>query len=225
MEVSKCENDFDKYVLYCRDVEKLNRQLGLLDSNEMDYKVISYDMEKKNQDKNLVPYKFLDETDEIILVLSAFVIEPIQLIDSMDSEDIEKNIRINIISQIALIQQYVNYVENTQKKLRIVFMDSGAAYKPLKGWSLYCCGKAYMDMFLECLVAERSYDVVLYDPGVVDTGMQQIIRQSSPKVFDRVDEFKRFQTEGKLHTPAQVAKNMYDRYMKDWNAQQFRERY
>ena len=159
------------------------------------------------------------------MVLAAFTIQPISTIGNIDNQKIRANINTNIFSQINMLQQYVQYAEKEGKNIKIISLDSGAAYSPLKGWSMYCCGKAYMSMFLKCLMLEKKCSVVLYDPGVVDTDMQAYIRTAREDVFDRVEEFREYQSSGKLHSVQEVAENIYERYIVSWNPKSIMERF
>ena len=45
-------------------------------------------------------------------------------------------------------------------------------------------------------------------PGIVDTGMQDEIRSSNDSDFPELQKFKEFKEEGKLSSPAEVAKKI-----------------
>ena len=67
-------------------------------------------------------------------------------------------------------------------------MSSGAAWKPYEGWATYCAGKAGVERFTQVIAAEeassglRAYSVA---PGVVDTAMQVLIRDSADDFLTR----------------------------------------
>jgi NAD(P)-dependent dehydrogenase (short-subunit alcohol dehydrogenase family) len=63
----------------------------------------------------------------------------------------------------------------------IVNLSSGAAHKPMEGWSAYCAGKAGLAMVTRSLhleYAARGVRAFGFAPGVVDTDMQGAIRAS-----------------------------------------------
>lgn len=214
-----CEqhSSYDGYVCYCRNVQKLPTYDIAANC------CIEYDMQKEPLKKELVPPDFLQKADEIDLVLLAYTIEPIRRVGTYEQAELENSLAINVLSQINLINQYAGYAHERHIPLKLIFVDSGAAYQPLTGWSLYCGGKAYVDMYLRCLALESADRIVLFDPGVVDTGMQHTIRESSATVFDRVEEFRDYQKKGILHTPGQVAERIYERYLRSWQAEDIRE--
>jgi NAD(P)-dependent dehydrogenase (short-subunit alcohol dehydrogenase family) len=61
----------------------------------------------------------------------------------------------------------------------IINVSSGAAYRPLEGWSSYCAGKAGLAMLTRSLVLETSgVRIFGFSPGTIDTDMQVKIRAS-----------------------------------------------
>ena len=166
-----------------------------------------------------------DDVSEILLVLAAASISPIDAVGSFGA-GIAENVEINITSQIRLIDRVVSCAQKNAVPVRIVQFDSGAAYRPIDGWALYCASKAYISMFLRVLASEhKEYKIVLFDPGVVDTGMQQTIRGADSDAFTDRDYFKSLKSERKLHDPKDVARTVMDRYILDWKAEQLNERY
>ena len=63
----------------------------------------------------------------------------------------------------------------------IVNLSSGAAHRPMEGWSAYCAGKAGLAMLTRAIheeYAAQGIRVFGFAPGVVDTDMQGSIRAS-----------------------------------------------
>ncbi len=161
---------------------------------------------------------------EIALVLAAASIGPINAIGSFGVAAAE-NIQINVTSQIRVIDTVVKCAQKNKAPVRIIQFDSGAAYRPIGGWALYCASKAYVSMFLKVLASEhKEYKIVLFDPGVVDTGMQKTIRDADSDAFTDRDYFKSLKDDRKLRDPGDVAKVVLDRYIWDWKAKQLNER-
>lgn len=72
----------------------------------------------------------------------------------------------------------------------IVNMSSGAAHRPMEGWSAYCSTKAGLAMLTRAVHEEyrlQGIAVVGLAPGLVDTGMQVVIRQSGINPVSRMD--------------------------------------
>lgn len=83
-----------------------------------------------------------------------------------------------------------------------------------------------MSIFLKVLSSENpDYRVVLFDPGVVDTGMQKDIRESVSEVFTDKEMFKSYEEKNQLNDPRLVAKFVYERYLADWKAESLNEKF
>lgn len=164
-----------------------------------------------------------DKVDRMILVLTAGMIIPIGRIGALNRS--EDNISVNILSQVTLINGMISIAEKYNLQVRIIQFDSGAAYRPIKGWSLYCSAKAYLSMFLQVLSEEhKEYEIVLLDPGVVDTKMQRQIRISSKTDFPDVDMFQAYKTDRILKSPQYVAQWVLNKYILNWKTGALKER-
>lgn len=214
------ENLYNKYFLYGRDETKLEL---LKEINPKAIDTFIFDMEEKPLSMEIASEAFC--FNQIDIVLLSFTIEPIERIGSMNMETVRKNINVNILSQINFIENFVRGAQAAKSVIKLIFIDSGAAYRPINGLSLYCSSKAYMDMYLQCVAKENSFQLVLFEPGVIDTGMQEKIRQSDPKVFDQVEEFINYKETGKFHSPEDVASQIVNRYLKKWTATDMKERF
>jgi NAD(P)-dependent dehydrogenase (short-subunit alcohol dehydrogenase family) len=63
----------------------------------------------------------------------------------------------------------------------IVNVSSGAAIRPLEGWSAYCSAKAGLHMLTRAVALEtaaKGIRVFGFQPGTTDTDMQVLIRAS-----------------------------------------------
>ena len=71
----------------------------------------------------------------------------------------------------------------------IVNISSGAAYRPLEGWSAYCSGKAGLAMLTQAIALEtagKGIRVFGFSPGTIDTEMQVKIRASGMNVISKI---------------------------------------
>lgn len=166
------------------------------------------------------------DISEIILILNAFSITPIKRIGEFSYKEIEYMVDGNIIKNIVLLNRIISFCKKHSYKLRIINLDSGAADFPLNGWGNYCASKAYINAFLSVVSLENlEYKVVSFDPGVMDTPMQKKIRETDPQVFDQVEQFVSYKTNGKLTDPEIIAGLIIDRYISGWGAKTLREKY
>ena len=67
--------------------------------------------------------------------------------------------------------------------------------------------------------------MVSYDPGVMDTPMQNQIRETDRNIFSEVDRFISYKTEGKLISPEITAEELIKNYIVNWKAETLREKY
>jgi len=71
----------------------------------------------------------------------------------------------------------------------IVNVSSGAALRPLEGWSAYCAGKAGLAMLTRAIVVENAANnirVFGFQPGTTDTDMQVTIRASGINMISKI---------------------------------------
>lgn len=182
-----------------------------------------YDMEKVESLSfdRIIP----DASDlqSIILILNSFTIEPIKRIEHQEINEIIRNININIVSQLNILTSTLQQAKRKQLKLRVINIDSGAAYRPIEGWGLYSAAKSYMNLYLKSLVLEENLEAVTYNPGVVNTNMQAVIR--SHKNFSFTKRFEEFHDNGELNSPYDVAFDIWNRFIRTWSSNAFEERY
>jgi len=165
------------------------------------------------------------DCNDVKLILNSFTINPLKRVIDLTPNDVTTNITTNLTSQIKLVVAFTSASKKQGFRPRIININSGAAEKALNGWSLYSGAKAYLNMFLRTLCQEENVDVVSYDPGVVDTEMQEVIRSADKKVFDKVDMFIDYKNSDVLLDPADVAHDIFHRFILDWNTDKFFERY
>ena len=112
-----------------------------------------------------------------ILVNNAGVIEPIADIASSDPAAWARSIQINLIGAYNVVRAVLDGMLTTGGT--IINVSSGAAYRPLEGWSAYCAGKAGLAMVTRSIALETSgIRVFGFSPGTIDTDMQVKIRAS-----------------------------------------------
>jgi NAD(P)-dependent dehydrogenase (short-subunit alcohol dehydrogenase family) len=123
-----------------------------------------------------------------ILVNNAGVIDPIGLLAQSDPAAWAQNIGVNLIGAYNAIRAVLPHMLANGGGT-IINLSSGAAHRPLDGWSAYCCAKAGLAMLTEALVLETARSGVRVfglSPGVIDTGMQATIRASGINRVSRI---------------------------------------
>lgn len=156
--------------------------------------------------------KVLDELsleDDIIFINNASKITPIDSIQNISNDDIVNSITTNFITPALIVKKMSN-----KKSLFIINLSTGASKRAIQNWSLYCSTKAGIEMFFNVIADDehKNIEVVNFDPGVMNTNMQQQIRNSK---FNDVDVFKSYKSKNILKDTKDVAFEIYERYIKE----------
>jgi NAD(P)-dependent dehydrogenase (short-subunit alcohol dehydrogenase family) len=123
-----------------------------------------------------------------ILINNAGVIEPIATLAQSDPVAWAKNIEINLVGAYNAVRAVLPGMIAAGGGT-IVNVSSGAALRPLEGWSAYCSGKAGMAMLTQAIKLEEGANgirVFGFQPGTTDTDMQVLIRASGVNVISQI---------------------------------------
>ena len=123
-----------------------------------------------------------------ILVNNAGIIEPIAEIAASDPAAWARNISINLVGAYHVVRAVLPGMLASGGG-SIVNVSSGAAYRPLEGWSAYCSSKAGLAMLsraIELETAGKGIRVFGFSPGTIDTDMQVKIRASGMNMISRI---------------------------------------
>jgi len=146
---------------------------------------------------------------EVLLVNNAATIGSILPLDKKDTTDIINEYNLNLITPTLLSKLFINTYSKNQKIL--INIGSGAATYPIASWSSYCATKSGLDMLTEVIEKEKHKNLKVFSihPGVVDTNMQQKIRESDAKYFSLLDKFTAYYNNGELNSADNVAQKIY----------------
>lgn len=162
-----------------------------------------------------LPLKFLEpflgnENDSVTFVSNAGVVQPIEGIGNLDVEALKQSILVNVMAPVIITNFLCRMRKQRRFTLKIINISSGAASKPIAGWSLYCATKAAAKMFFDVLALQKEDGIQVnsYDPGVVDTDMQQEIRTSPTDSMPLLEYFVSLKINNQLQSPEAVARKM-----------------
>jgi len=149
--------------------------------------------------------------EKICLVNNAGIVGAIRYVGGMGSESIARTYHVNLIAPALLMNSFLKSYANHLAKQVIINVSSGAGKTPVDGWSVYCSSKAGLDMLTQTAAAElkiagrKNVFVFAVAPGVVDSAMQDEIRQASKADFSRIQAFADYKTSDQLAHPDFVA--------------------
>jgi len=148
--------------------------------------------------------------DRIALINNAGMLEPVGPLKSTDFERAEKHLHLNLLAPLILSSVFAARTESVSLPKVILNISSGAAFYPYSGWSVYCSSKAGLDMLTKVAGLEQTdepYPVTIFAlaPGIIETGMQESIRETDVALFPDRDKFISLHEEGKLAKPEDVA--------------------
>lgn len=141
-------------------------------------------------------------------VNNAGVLDPIGPLRTLSTGDVKRHIEVNLLGVFHGTRAYLERLHATGRMGTIVNISSGAGVRPVAGWSAYCAGKAAVDMLTRVTATEeRPHGIRAYAlaPGVVETGMQELIRRQDEDDFPDVDRFREMYVSGHLLDPESPA--------------------
>lgn len=157
--------------------------------------------------------------DRVGLVNGAATLEPVGPTSGLAARALSRAFALNAVAPVWLLGFFLRRVRRAA--LRVVDISSGAARRPYAGWSAYCSTKAALRTAGEVVGEEaRSFApgtalpldmaLVSYEPGVVDTEMQEAVRGALAEAFPQVRRFLDLHVRGELHHPTKPAREIAD---------------
>ncbi|KGX86230.1 (S)-benzoin forming benzil reductase [Pontibacillus litoralis] len=151
------------------------------------------------------------QASSVIVIQNAGVIEPIDRVGALDTEQLIRHTHINYIAPMIITNGFFKAL--TTIPVTVVYITSGAAEKTYEGWSVYGSTKAGLNHFNRItgveLEAENSiHKSIAFSPSVMDTNMQDMIRSSSKDSFAAVEDFRELKRNGQLRDPRIVAQGL-----------------
>lgn len=161
---------------------------------------------------------------EVTLINNAGMIGSIDRISEMKDWDLSQVMQVNTIAPMELAKRC--YERADKNAFTLVNISSGAARRAIPSWAAYCASKSALNMLSETFYLEeqelgRKLKVYAVAPGVIDTPMQEQIRNADPNSFSALDNFVDLKVEGKLFSPEQCAGLLRQLLAKQYNGEVF----
>lgn len=166
----------------------------------------------KTDDVTAFQFPQISDATEITLINNSGTIGAVRYSGRSSSEDIVQAFNVNLLSVALLINNFLKTYGSQNIPLRILNISSGSAKNPIDGWSTYCASKAGLDMLSRTIAEELKNSkmdhvrIFSIAPGIVDTAMQDEIRQSNVRDFSRINEFIEYKNTDQLATPLLTAR-------------------
>lgn len=156
----------------------------------------------------------LNTLKAITLINNSGTVGEITTLDNIPATDIENSFKLNTIAPFILASAFIKHTKVGNFRKKIINISSGASTNPYYGWSTYCASKAAIDMLTKTVAVEQAQVkngvfIISISPGVVDTAMQEKIRQSDEKDFKDVAKFIDYKQNGGLASAEQVGEEIY----------------
>lgn len=147
----------------------------------------------------------------VILINNAGVLGEIGRISQLRTDTWPTVFQVNLLSVVQLTQKI--YSQSDKNNFSLVNISSGAANRAIPSWGAYCASKAALNMFSQnFFIEERELGfkpkIYAVAPGVIDTAMQEQIRNTSSEDFSGVDNFKALKQNGQLFSPGEAAQRL-----------------
>ncbi len=144
---------------------------------------------------------------------NAGVLEPMRPLRDIRVEELRDHLDINVVGVFNGMQTYLRYLRGAAHEGVLINISSGAAVHAYAGWSAYCAGKAAVDLMTECVALEEAggfMRVHSVAPGVIDTDMQELIRNSTADDFPEVERFREMKRDESFNSCEFVAARLLE---------------
>ncbi|HJV15993.1 MAG TPA: SDR family NAD(P)-dependent oxidoreductase, partial [Bacillales bacterium] len=152
---------------------------------------------------------------KLYVINNASVIEPIERMGFLENSEIQQAVHLNLLAPIFINNTLMGELRKEDLELVIINVSSGAAERPIHGWSVYNATKAAINMHTKVVALEQengksSHKIIAFSPGIMDTDMQGSIREANEDAFAEINKFIGFKLNSDLRQPSVVAKALVD---------------
>jgi benzil reductase ((S)-benzoin forming) len=195
-----------------------NHITGISRSNELNHPRFAHAMIDLSDPQSLprqagTLFETSSEYGKIYLINNAGYLGPVKYMGEMEGGELQRIFNVNILAPAILSNIFIRKYKGIRAEKYILNISSGASQKPYDGWGGYCSSKAALDMLSQVMAMENEirgdgFRVVSLAPGIIDTVMQEQLRDTDPENFSRKERFVKLKEENKLLSPADAAKNI-----------------
>lgn len=144
-----------------------------------------------------------------VLINNAGTIGEVKPVQRLSANATEHSFFLNLTAPVILTQKFLQACEAQGKEPVVINISSGAASYPIPSWSTYCAAKAALEQFTQVLHTDHpKVAAMAISPGIVDTEMQDAIRDSKAADFPEHERFVNYKKQGELQSPQVVGKKI-----------------
>jgi benzil reductase ((S)-benzoin forming) len=163
--------------------------------------------------QNVLPHLAAAKWDRAVLINNAGVVMPVGPFDALEAKALMHNLNVNLAAPMLLTAQFARATGEHAARRLVINISSGAAKRPVPGWSAYCAAKAALEMAaqvaaIEAPLNDQTLAVCSLAPGVVDTPMQAQVRDTTAAEFPDVERFRAMKKDGTLRAAVDVARDI-----------------
>ena len=143
------------------------------------------------------------------LVNNAGILEPLETVARSGPAEWRYNLEVNLLGPAFMVMETISELQ--KRKGRIVNVSSGASQQVIAAASAYCAAKAGLNHFTRVLATEEpDITAIAVRPGVVDTQMQELLRQKGPLKMlpEQAAYYRNLKIEGRLEPPHVPARSI-----------------
>jgi benzil reductase ((S)-benzoin forming) len=143
---------------------------------------------------------------------NAAVLDPVGPLRDLSTEDVRAHLDVNVLGVLHGTRAFARALRRAPRGVGrdgvLLNISSGAARRPIQGWTAYCASKAAVERLTEVVALEegpalRAHSV---SPHVVDTDMQVKTRFMTEEQFPDVERFRAMKRDGQLSSAEHVAR-------------------
>ena len=192
-----------------------NKVIGISRRSAIEHKNylhISLDLGKS---VNIRRFRFekLKVADRMVLINNAGTLGDVKYFGKMNSNLAVYGWMVNVVAPGVLMNEFIKTYRKLKGEKIVINISSGAGKSPVDGWGIYCSSKAAIEMMTEVAAKEQNlknegFRILAVSPGIVDTEMQEKIRESDQKDFSRVRDFVNYKEKQELADPDKTAQKL-----------------
>ena len=194
--------------------DKNNYVIGLSRTNSIEHERFEFMQIDLTNYLQVANFQFIDILDakKVILINNAGLIGDIKHTGNTDNKAIHDTFMVNSISPAVLMNNFLKAYASLAIEKLIINISSGAGRHAIESWASYCASKSALDMFslvvnTEQKIINKDYPAKVFSiaPGIVDTQMQDVIRETDKSDFSNVDTFVNYKNTKQLASTEDTA--------------------